>query len=131
MTKVAVEEFASEPWDEVVRRSAWSYRSYRNKSAVVLGDYKTDPDAELERPERISLVDNATAELKIVELGASYSFRWLGRGRHGEALVLRTDGALHVLDPDSGANCGASRWRRRRPSRTNGSSRAPASGYMP
>lgn len=87
--------------------SPWSYRNYRNKLAVVLGDYKTDPDAELERPERISLVDAATAELKIMEL--DYSSRWLGRGPHGEALVLGTDGAPHVLDPDSGANCGASR----------------------
>lgn len=109
--------------------SPWSYRNYRNKLAVVLGDYKTDPDAELERPERISLVDAATAELKIMEL--DYSSRWLGRGPHGEALVLGTDGAPHVLDPDSGANCGASRWYRRGPSRTNGSSRAAASGYMP
>lgn len=60
--------------------SPWSYRNYRNKLAVVLGDYKTDPDAELERPERISLVDAATAELKIMEL--DYSSRWLGRGPH-------------------------------------------------
>jgi hypothetical protein len=37
-----------------------------------------------------------------VDLGASYSFRSLGRGPAGEALVLGTDGALHVIDPATG-----------------------------
>lgn len=68
-------------------------------SPVVLGDYKTDPDAELERPTRVSLVDTRTATLSLVDLPASYSFRSLGRGEDGEALVLGTDGALHVIDP--------------------------------
>ncbi|GAA3676135.1 zinc metallochaperone AztD [Arthrobacter ginkgonis] len=69
------------------------------ESAVVLGDYKTDPDAELERPTRISLTDTATGTMKLVELGASYTFRSLGRGPSGEALVLATDGTLRVIDP--------------------------------
>jgi hypothetical protein len=72
------------------------------KSPVVLGDYKTDPDAELERPERVSLIDTRTGDLKLVDLGTSYTFRSLGRGPHGEALVLGTDGALHVIDPERG-----------------------------
>ncbi|MFJ9662259.1 zinc metallochaperone AztD [Streptomyces griseoflavus] len=71
-------------------------------SPVLLGDYKSDPDAELERPTRISLIDTATAKLRLVDLGASYSFRSLGRGPHGEALVLGTDGALRVIDPATG-----------------------------
>ncbi|MFD3612817.1 zinc metallochaperone AztD [Streptomyces atroolivaceus] len=71
-------------------------------SPVLLGDYKTDPDAELERPTRVSLIDTETAELRLVDLGTSYSFRSLGRGPHGEALVLGTDGALHVIDPETG-----------------------------
>ncbi|MFD7060159.1 zinc metallochaperone AztD [Streptomyces sp. NPDC059906] len=71
-------------------------------SPVLLGDYKTDPDAELERPTRISLIDTETAKLRLVELGTSYSFRSLARGPHGEALVLGTDGAIHVVDPDKG-----------------------------
>ncbi|HEY0216993.1 MAG TPA: zinc metallochaperone AztD [Cellulomonas sp.] len=71
-------------------------------SAVVLGDYKTDPDAELERPTRVSLIDTTTATLRLVDLPASYSFRSLGRGDAGEALVLGTDGALHVIDPATG-----------------------------
>ncbi|WP_130014485.1 zinc metallochaperone AztD [Serinicoccus sediminis] len=72
------------------------------ESHVVLGDYKVDEDAELERPERVSLIDTETAQMQLVELGTSYSFRSLGRGPQGEALVLGTDGQLHVIDPDSG-----------------------------
>ncbi|WP_257014520.1 zinc metallochaperone AztD [Rhodococcus sp. ACPA1] len=72
-------------------------------SPILLGDYKTDPDAELERPERVSLTDTATGQLTLVDLGTSYTFRSLGRAPHGEALVLGTDGAVHVIDPDSKA----------------------------
>ncbi|MDR6416710.1 zinc metallochaperone AztD [Pseudarthrobacter sulfonivorans] len=71
-------------------------------SPVILGDYKVDRDAELERPTRISLVNTDTGKLKLVALGVSYSFRSLGRGPAGEALVLGTDGALHVIDPLTG-----------------------------
>ncbi|GGV08497.1 hypothetical protein GCM10010182_29900 [Actinomadura cremea] len=70
------------------------------ESPIVLGDYKTDPDAELERPERVSLIDTRTGDLELVDLGTSYSFRSLARGPHGEALVLGTDGAIHVIDPE-------------------------------
>ncbi|PNH84103.1 hypothetical protein CXZ05_10530 [Arthrobacter sp. AFG20] len=72
-------------------------------SPVVLGDYKVDKDAVLERPTRISLVNTETKAMKLVDLGTSYSFRSLGRGPAGEALVLGTDGALHVLNPVTGA----------------------------
>ncbi|WP_066905143.1 zinc metallochaperone AztD [Millisia brevis] len=72
-------------------------------SPIVLGDYKTDPDAELERPERVALIDTATAQLRLVDLGTSYTFRSLGRGPEGEALVLGTNGELIVINPESGA----------------------------
>ena len=72
-------------------------------SPMILGDYKTDPDAELERPERVSLTDTATGQLTLVDLGTSYTFRSLGRAPHGEALVLGTDGAVHVIDPNTKA----------------------------
>lgn len=68
-------------------------------SPIVLGDYKTDPDAELERPQQFSLTDTITGAIRIVPTGASYSFRSLGRGPAGEAIILGTDGALHVFDP--------------------------------
>jgi len=71
-------------------------------SPIVLGDYKSDPDAELERPTRISLIDTRDASLRLVDLPSSYTFRSLARGEDGEALVLGTDGALHVIDPESG-----------------------------
>ncbi|MGG5753973.1 zinc metallochaperone AztD [Zafaria sp. Z1313] len=70
-------------------------------STVVLGDYKSDPDAELERPTRVSLTDTESGELSLVETGAAYSFRSLARGPEGEALVLGADGALRVIDPDT------------------------------
>ncbi len=72
------------------------------KSPVILGDYKMDKAAKLERPTRISLVNTDTATLRLVELGTSYSFRSLGRGPAGEALVLGTDGGLRVIDPATG-----------------------------
>lgn len=68
-------------------------------SPVTLGDYKTDKDAELERPTRISLIDTETGTLELVDIGTSYTFRSLGRGPDGEALVLGTDGHIHVIDP--------------------------------
>ncbi|MDN4163587.1 zinc metallochaperone AztD [Nocardioides abyssi] len=72
-------------------------------SPFVLGDYKTDPDAELERPTRVAVVDTRDASLRLVELPASYSFRSLGRTPDGDGLVLGTDGALHVVDVRRGA----------------------------
>lgn len=72
-------------------------------SPVVLGDLKVDRDAELERPTRISLTDTTTGRLRVVDIGASYSFRSLERGPRGEALVLGTDGRLRVIDPRTGA----------------------------
>ncbi|UYM07229.1 zinc metallochaperone AztD [Solicola gregarius] len=72
------------------------------ESPIVLGDYKVDPKAELERPDRVSLIDTARETIRLVDLGTSYSFRSLGRGPRGEAIVLGTDGALHVIDPVSG-----------------------------
>lgn len=52
-------------------------------SPVVLGDYKVDRDAELERPRRISLIDTREGVVRLVELPSSYSFRSLGRGPEG------------------------------------------------
>ncbi|MBC2682561.1 hypothetical protein GSS87_09210 [Corynebacterium sp. 4HC-13] len=71
-------------------------------SPVILGDYKVDKDAELERPTRISLTNTDTDQLKLVDVEASYSFRSLGRAPEGEALVLGTDGNLRKIDPNTG-----------------------------
>lgn len=74
-------------------------------SPVLLGDYKIEPDAELENPGQFALIDTATNSLKVVPMpkGVSYSFRSLGRGPKGEGLILGTDGKLHVVDPATGA----------------------------
>lgn len=77
------------------------------ESTVVLGDYKVDEDAELERPTRITLTDTVANTTRVVDIHTSYSFRSLGRGPAGEALVLGTDGKLHVLDPATGEETAA------------------------
>lgn len=73
-------------------------------SPVVLGDMKVDADAEMERPEQFALIDTTTDQMRVVKLptGVSYWFRSLGRGPQAEALILGTDGKLHVFDPVTG-----------------------------
>ncbi len=75
-----------------------------HESPVLLGDYKTDAEAELERPNQFVLVDSETATMSVVDLpeGVSYTFRSLARGAHGEAYILGTDGAVYVIDPATG-----------------------------
>lgn len=79
------------------------------KSDIVLADYKTDPDADLERPEKFSLINTSSAERKVVQLpqGVSYTFRSLARGPQGEALLLTTDGKLRFFDQNTGKELGA------------------------
>jgi hypothetical protein len=74
------------------------------ESTVGLGDFKVDPDAELERTEQFSLIDTDANQLKVVRLPASVSYSWrsLARGPHAEALILGTDGNLYVIDPNTG-----------------------------
>ena len=76
-------------------------------SPIVLGDYKSDPDAEIELTTRVSLIDTATAQVRLVDLPSSYWYRSLGRGENGEGVVLGTDGALHVIDPVAGTVTGS------------------------
>ncbi|GAA1125999.1 hypothetical protein [Arthrobacter flavus] len=71
-------------------------------SSIILGDYKTDPDAEKERPTRIGLFDTLSDSATTVDLGSSYWFRSLARGAEGEALVLTYDGQLNILDEETG-----------------------------
>lgn len=73
------------------------------ESHYVLADYRTDPDADLERPTQVVLIDTQEATSQVVDLPASYSFRSLARGPEGEALVLGTDGILRTLDPATAA----------------------------
>ncbi|WP_222195149.1 zinc metallochaperone AztD [Modestobacter italicus] len=73
-------------------------------SPVAVGDYKSDPDLEGYLLSDIALVDTASDRLQVVPLpdGVRYTFRDLARGPEGEAVVLGSDGAVHVLDEESG-----------------------------
>ncbi|WP_369052530.1 zinc metallochaperone AztD [Kineococcus terrestris] len=71
-------------------------------SPVVVGDYRSEQDTPADAVGRISLIDTATGELRLVELPASYWYRSIGRGEDGEAVVLGTDGQLHVVDTATG-----------------------------
>lgn len=71
-------------------------------STIVLGDYKVDPDVDLERPTRVSLVDVDEATMRFVELDSSYSWRSLTRDHDDNAIVLTTDGDLTVIDVITG-----------------------------
>lgn len=68
-------------------------------SPVVLSSYSLGEGD----PTSVALVNTETAEITVVDLGTSYTFRSLARGPEGEALVLGTDGSLHVIDPDTGS----------------------------
>lgn len=71
-------------------------------SPIVLADYKTDPDAEQERPTRVGLIDTRADTISTVDVGSPYWFRSLARGPEGEALVLSYDGQLNILDGQTG-----------------------------
>lgn len=71
------------------------------ESDIVLGDNKTDEDAELERPTSIALINAEDYTAQEVELGSSYWFRSLARGDGGEAIMLTYDGNLNIIDPET------------------------------
>ncbi|MDR0435406.1 MAG: hypothetical protein LBH11_01350 [Propionibacteriaceae bacterium] len=78
-----------------------STQSGTEASPVVLGNYSdNDPQAGATEPTRVSLSNTATGTMTLVELpdGAQYSSRSFARGEDGGALVLGTDGRLHVID---------------------------------
>ncbi|MGZ7496223.1 hypothetical protein ACXM2N_03890 [Corynebacterium sp. ZY180755] len=71
------------------------------ESNIILGDNKTEEDAELERPTSVTLIDAQNYTAKEVELGSSYWFRSLARGDGGEAIMLTYDGNLNIIDPET------------------------------
>lgn len=71
-------------------------------SSIVLGDYKDDPDAEGIALDTISLIDTEEESIQLVELDTEYTYSNLARGMDGSVLVLGTDGALRVIDPETG-----------------------------
>lgn len=73
-------------------------------SPLVVMDYKDDPDAEGYLLHRLALVDTEALTLDVVDLPAGVSYTWRGvvRGEDGDALLLGSDGRVHVVDPASG-----------------------------
>ena len=73
-------------------------------SPIVVGDYKSDPDAEGYLLGSVALIDTATEDLNVVDLpeNVRYTFRDVTRGPDDLAYILSTDGSVHVLDPETG-----------------------------
>ena len=73
-------------------------------SSIALGDYNADPDSEGYLLSSIALIDAETEALQVVDLpaGVQYTFRDLARGPQDEAVLLGSDGAVHVFDEQNG-----------------------------
>jgi hypothetical protein len=87
--------------DEPYARMGNAYVS--ETSPLVVGDYKTDPDAEGILLEAVTVIDTASGEFDVVDLpeGVEYTFRDVARGPEDLAYILATDGSIHVLDPEA------------------------------
>lgn len=74
-------------------------------SSIAVGDYKSDPDAEGYLLSAFSLVDTETGTISVHDLpeGVGYTFRDLGRGTDNAAIILGSDGALHVFSETDGS----------------------------
>ncbi|WP_336659939.1 zinc metallochaperone AztD [Leucobacter sp. USHLN153] len=73
-------------------------------SPIVVGDYKNDVDAEGYLLDAVTLIDTVDKTLDVVDLpdGVEYTFRDIVRGPNDLAYILASDGAIHVLDPETG-----------------------------
>jgi hypothetical protein len=74
-------------------------------SQIMLGDYKDDPDAEGYFLHHLVSVDTEARTLEVLDLpeGVEYTWRGVARGPNDDAFLLGSDGAIHVLDPATGA----------------------------
>jgi hypothetical protein len=74
-------------------------------SPLVVMDYKDDPDMEGYLLTDIALIDTEAKTLEKVALpdGVSYTFRGVTRVDSGDAVLIGSDGKLHVIDPATGA----------------------------
>ena len=73
-------------------------------SPIIVGDYKNDVDAEGYLLSAVTLIDTEAKTLEVVDLpaGVEYTFRDIVRGPDDLAYILSSDGAIHVLDPETG-----------------------------
>jgi len=88
--------------DEPYGRMGNAYVS--ETSAIVVGDYNNDPDAEGYLLSAVTLIDTEAMSLDVVDLpaGVEYTFRDVARGPDDLAYIIGSDGAIHVLDPETG-----------------------------
>ena len=72
-------------------------------SPLVVGDYKSDPDAEGYFLQAVTVIDTEAATLEVVDLpeGVEYTFRDIARGPDDLAYILSADGSVHVFDPET------------------------------
>ncbi|WP_425307878.1 hypothetical protein AADG42_03695 [Ammonicoccus fulvus] len=73
-----------------------------HNSDIVLADYRL----EGQPLDRVALVDTESDSIRVVQLPAPYSSRSLGRVAEGQALVLTTDGNLHIINEKDGSVTG-------------------------
>ncbi|GAA4193832.1 zinc metallochaperone AztD [Microbacterium oryzae] len=73
-------------------------------SPIVVGDYKSDPDAEGYLLNALTLVDTEAVTYEVVDLpdDVQFTYRDVARGPEDLAYILATDGRIHVLDPETG-----------------------------
>lgn len=73
-------------------------------SAIVVGDYKSDPDAEGYLLNAVTLIDTAAQTYEVIELPENVQYTWRGvaRGPGELAYILSSDGQIHVLNPETG-----------------------------
>lgn len=73
-------------------------------SPIIVGDYKSDIDAEGYLLSAVTLIDTEAKTLEVVDLpaGVEYTFRDVVRGPEDLAYILSSDGSIHVLDPETG-----------------------------
>ncbi|MCP2636290.1 zinc metallochaperone AztD [Microbacterium sp. HD4P20] len=72
-------------------------------SPLVVGDYKSDPDAEGYLLGAVTVIDTEAHTLEVVDLpdGVEYTFRDVARGPGDLAYILASDGSIHVFDPET------------------------------
>ena len=73
-------------------------------SPITVGDYNSDPDADGYLLSAVTLVDTVAKTSSVVELpeGIGYTWRDVARTADDDALILGSDGSLHVMDVATG-----------------------------
>jgi predicted small secreted protein len=73
-------------------------------SPITVGDYNSDPDSEGYLLTELVLTDTVAKTSTVLDLpdGVSYTWRGVGRDANDGAVILGADGALHLLDVETG-----------------------------